>query len=189
MTLIIFVIFSLFFIYLSQKNFLWATAFIVAFLPTYLIRFKIGFLPLTLLELMILILFLVWLIKKKDKWSLGSFKYPIIFWLIIATVSVFISPNLHSASGIWKAYFIEPILFFLVFINVIKTTGSFANAQDDRKGIQNDNGDVILSEAPHLLEQKVRAEAKNPALDLIFLALGFSALYISLFAIWQIKNL
>jgi len=145
MTLIIFVIFSLFFIYLSWKNLLWATAFIAAFLPFYLIRFKIGFLPMTLLELMILILFVVWLVKGKDK-KLGNFKYPIFAWLIVATISVFVSPDLRSALGLWKAYFIEPILFFLVFINVIKT---------------------------------------KKDLNLIFKALGFSALYISLFAIWQ----
>ncbi|TSD05206.1 MAG: O-antigen polymerase [Parcubacteria group bacterium Athens0714_12] len=132
-----------------------ALAFIVAFLPSYLIRFKIGFLPMTLLELMILILFVIWLIKKKEKWNLSHFKYPIIFWLVAATIAVFVSPDWWPALGIWKAYFIEPILFFIVFINVVKTTGSFAGAQDDI------------------------------GLNLIFRALGFSALYISLFAIWQ----
>ena len=138
-------LFSLFFIYLAQRSFVWATAFITAFLPFYLIRFKIEFLPMTLLELMILILAIVWLIKGEDK-KLGNFKYPIVAWLIVATISVFVSPDLKTALGIWKAYFIEPILFFIVFINVIKT---------------------------------------KKDLSLIFKALGFSALYISLFAIWQ----
>lgn len=138
-------LFSLFFIYLAQRSLVWAIAFIVAFLPFYLIRFKIEFLPMTLLELMILILIIVWLIKGEDK-KLGNFKYPIIAWLIVSTISVFVSPDLKTALGIWKAYFIEPILFFIVFINVIKTKKDF---------------------------------------NLIFKALGFSALYISLFAIWQ----
>ena len=155
MNFVFLILFSLFFLYLSWKKPIVALAFIVAFLPSYLIRFKIGFLPMTLLELMILILFVIWLIKKKEKWNLSHFKYPIIFWLVAATIAVFVSPDWWPALGIWKAYFIEPILFFIVFINVVKTTGSFAGAQDDI------------------------------GLNLIFRALGFSALYISLFAIWQ----
>ena len=59
---------------------------------------------------------------------------------------MFISPNLRGAAGAWKAYFIEPILFLMVFLNVIKT---------------------------------------KKDLELIFYALGFSAIYISLFAIYQ----
>ncbi len=33
---------------------------------------------------------------------------------------MFISPDLRAAAGIWKAYFIEPILFFVVFLNIVK---------------------------------------------------------------------
>lgn len=145
MATIFLILFALFFICLAWKNLVWATAFIIAFLPAYLIRFKIRFLPMTILELMILILFIVWLTRGKNK-KLSTFKYPIFAWLIAAAISVLVSPDLRSALGIWKAYFIEPILFFLVFVNIIK-------AKKD--------------------------------LNLIFTALGFSALYISLFALWQ----
>ena len=30
-----------------------------------------------------------------------------------------ISPHLRAAGGVWKAYFIEPILFLIVFVSVI----------------------------------------------------------------------
>jgi len=52
-----------------------------------------------------------------------------------------------GALGVWKAYFIEPLLFYIVFINVIKT----------KKQLHN-----------------------------IFWALGLSAIYLSLIAIWQL---
>lgn len=105
---------------------------LVALLPTYLIRFKVGFLPMTFLEGMILILFFSWLITrifKKDLFLVlrSSFSLlektkcliPIILFIVAATISIFVSPNLKSAAGIWKAYFIEPLLLFLVFISTI----------------------------------------------------------------------
>jgi O-antigen ligase len=33
------------------------------------------------------------------------------------------APDLSTAAGLWKAYYIEPILFFLIFINSVKTGG------------------------------------------------------------------
>jgi len=71
---------------------------------------------------------LVWLVKtqkhnflifKFPNFQITNYQLPIILFLLSATISIFISPNLRSALGIYKAYFIEPILFLIVFINVI----------------------------------------------------------------------
>jgi hypothetical protein len=89
---------------------------------TYLIRFKIMGVPFTFLEIMILILFFIWLIKariKKEKIIFSSFFWPGTFLLLSGLVAVFVSPDTRAALGIFKAYFIEPILFFLVFINYL----------------------------------------------------------------------
>ncbi len=133
----------LLFLFLSIKDLKWAVYLIVFTLPTYLIRFQLGPLPMTLLEGEILILFLVWLIKSlshknahlplsdngrqvkalkqdlKNKNLLLLYCF-IVLLLLTATISMFISPNLRAAAGIWKAYFVEPILFFIIFISVIK---------------------------------------------------------------------
>lgn len=147
--------FSIFFTYLSYRRINWAIFFICAFLPSYLLRFEIFGIPITLLELMILILFTVWIIKKYKKQGIAlslqniklfNWKYPLIVWLAISAISVAISPSLISALGIWKAYFLEPVLFFIVFINTIKT------------------------------KEKI---------NFIIKTLGFSALYLSIYAIWQ----
>jgi O-antigen ligase len=169
---ILIILFFCFFVCLAWRNLIWATAFVVAFLPSYLIRFNLGPIPLTLLEGMILILFITWSIKSlrarptklaEPNKSASIFQnygiastlkrlattgwwWTILLWLAVATISMFVSPDLRAAAGIWKAYFIEPILFFIVFVSVIK-------------------------------------EKKD--LELIFYALGFSALYISAFAIYQ----
>ena len=140
-------IFYLLFIYLALKNTKWGVYLIVALLPTYLIRFTILGIPTTLLEGMIWLLFIIWLVKlKKEKgltfnpiiWIKNIYKLrvtsyelrnpipkalrlPLILFLIASTFAVFVSPNFRAASGLWKAYFIVPMLFFIIFIYTIKT--------------------------------------------------------------------
>ena len=52
------------------------------------------------------------------RWKIGNL--PIILILLASAISIFFSPNLSAGAGIWKAYFLEPILFFIVVINVAK---------------------------------------------------------------------
>jgi O-antigen ligase len=147
------IVFSCLFFFLAWRNIVFATALVVAFLPSYLIRFDFGPLPVTMLEIMVLLLSVVWAIKQKGQIA-DVFKilksnrwlWLVAAWLVFATISLFISPDLRAAAGVWKAYFIEPIIFLLVAMSVIKTQ-------------------------------------KN--LELIFYAVGFSALCISTFAIYQ----
>ncbi|TSC56486.1 MAG: O-antigen polymerase [Parcubacteria group bacterium Gr01-1014_18] len=84
--------------------------------------------PMTLLESMILVLFCVFLIRERfllDRKGKGVSQYaltfPVLLFLLSATVAVILSPDLRAALGQWKAYFIEPILFFWVFIKTIRT--------------------------------------------------------------------
>lgn len=122
--LYILALFSILFAFLTWRRPIWAVSFVVFALPTYLLRFQIKNISTTLLEIMILILFSVWLVKtvlEKQKITLSKYKGWILFLFVIVTLSVFVSESRLAAWGIWKAYFVEPILFFLVFINTIKT--------------------------------------------------------------------
>jgi len=131
-------VYSIFFAFLSWRNMKLAIALIVFALPSYLIRFEFFGVPMTVLEAMILILFGVWamgLVVQKAKgkgksWSrnewrttsfFGGYGYLILLFLTAATVSVFVSSDRVAALGVWKAYFIEPVLFFIVFVNVMKS--------------------------------------------------------------------
>ena len=113
----------------------WALLLIVSALPAYLIRFKLGPLPLTLLEAMILLAAFVWLAK--DFWPnnrswlmLGGkrpadrLRYPyawqMIAILVISLFAVWVANLSLGALGIWKAYFFEPILLFILLINTFK---------------------------------------------------------------------
>jgi len=112
--------------YLSIKKTVWAAGLTIILLPTYLFRSKFGFLPFTFLELCILTTFGGWLINKV--WlnratffpTFRSTAWPIILVIVSATISIFFSPSLTAGLGIWKAYFIEPILFFFVLLDLAK---------------------------------------------------------------------
>lgn len=158
MDILLIAIFLGIFVLISYKRAVWGLYLIIFLLPTYLIRAKLGFIPFTFLEGMILILALIWLIKKiKGKellkrlqvtdYRLRVIKWPILLFFAATTISVLVSPNRLSALGDWRAFFVEPLIFFIIFLDLV---------QNDEK-------------------------VKN-----IFWALGGCAIYISLFIIFQI---
>lgn len=125
-------IYLLVFSFIAWKNIPLAIAVLMALLPTYLIRFNLWFFPTTLLEAMLLITIIAWFIKFGFKKIISRrndetpyvpypFKGQIILIILAATLAVFVSANSWKALGLWRAYFLEPILFFLIFLNVIDT--------------------------------------------------------------------
>ncbi len=115
------------FAYVAKKNILWGLSLIIIFLPSYLWRFQILSLPSTFLELMILILFFIWLIyakpykkefclaqKIEKKWF-----YLAMLWLVVSVIAWLYNPTIKSL-GLWRAYFLEPLLFFVVLITSLK---------------------------------------------------------------------
>ncbi len=111
-------------------NFLFiALALFCGLLPTYLVRFSIPIpgthfmLPTTLLEILFFILFIAWFIVrgyKKEAWqSLGRWAAPITLFIVGSTVSLAISPDLRGAIGLWRAYILEPIVFFVLFTDIV----------------------------------------------------------------------
>jgi len=129
-------LFSILFFILAWRRLDWAVAFLIAALPAYLIRFNIFDLPSTLLEVMIWAVFLVWLIKNfsqiknnfLENFKKGSekikvrypFDWEIVLMLLVALVAVGVAGFSPASLGIWKAYFFEPALFFIVVLNVMK---------------------------------------------------------------------
>ena len=131
-------LYLLFYFFLAWRRLDWAVLIIIAALPSYLIRFSILGIPLTLLETMILISFTVWFIANFNelKANLANlfkrqvekrkvaypFRYEIILMLIISYLVAAFSGFSDSALGIWKAYFFEPILLFIIIINIFKAS-------------------------------------------------------------------
>lgn len=116
--------------YLAYKKPAQAAGLVIILLPTYLFRSKVWFLPVTFLELAIWTLFLGWLLKqliigsyksKTINHKLRELRWPILLILLAATTGLFIAPNIVAAAGLWKAYFVEAILFFVILVNTFKT--------------------------------------------------------------------
>lgn len=126
------IIFTLLFVIFAYYRPKLAVLLTIIALPSYLIRFKVAGLPTTLLEAMIAINFCVWFfqnavpnlstwIKNKAKRNAYPFSIEIILILIISFISVLIAGFQTNALGLWKAYFIDPILFFIVICNYFQT--------------------------------------------------------------------
>ncbi len=118
-------IYFLLFSFLAWKNFRLAFIFFIILLPTYLIRFQVGPLPSTVLEVSFGALFLVWLIKysRYDVKNIiaVSQKHKILFiafdiLFLCSIVSVLISDLFILSLGVWRAYFLEPMILFLILV-------------------------------------------------------------------------
>lgn len=128
-------LFLIAFTVLAARRLEWALMLLIFLLPSYLVRFKVG-VPMTLLEAMILIVAAVWVWQNrtqliqgmKRSYKLGTddkrrvaypFGIEIVLLLLVSLFAVGISGFGSQAFGIWKAYFFEPALLYLVALNVI----------------------------------------------------------------------
>ncbi len=99
---------------------------IIFCLPLYLVRFNIFKIPTTALELLIYALFIWWLVGGGYKKFWKTIKHErLLVWgvlLLISGVSIAVlfSWNVRLSAGIWKAWFIDPLMFFAVFVSAIK---------------------------------------------------------------------
>ena len=111
-------------------------------LPLYVVRcssfsFCIPPLPFTLLEFLILLTFFVWLLTKireshffeiiseiRDKLPL-RYQILIFSFLFSALVATLTSTNFIGALGHYRAFFIEPLLLFIVIYDYLTVTKNF----------------------------------------------------------------
>lgn len=106
---------------------------IIFALPSYLIRFEVLSIPVTFLEALILIFFAFFVIqkgpqilkrvrdklknKKTNQLQNYPFRYEIVAILLIAYLAVFVANFSLPALGAFKAYFLEPIILYVLIIN------------------------------------------------------------------------
>lgn len=138
MIYLVYSLFLLFFTLFIYKKPVRGLFLILLFLPTYQIRVKLLGLPITILESMILVTTTCWLLPiiKKSSFSWTNLKsaflkinnenpikhrmaWPVIIILIASWVSSFLSNDLNAGFGIWKAYFFEAIVFFVMCVYLL----------------------------------------------------------------------
>lgn len=115
----IFILFSC----LAATNFRLSIGLLIVALPTYLLRGNIGPLPTTALEMAFGAIALLWLVKyahadwPKLKELAKKNKLIFIFTALFLTgtfIAALTNPNLLKALGLWRAYFLEPIILFAI---------------------------------------------------------------------------
>ena len=113
------------FVWLAQKKFENAIYLVIFLLPLYLIKIRIFFIPLNVLEILIGLLFLVWFSKKKYKdikfFNIRTFSLPALLILNGAILSTLFSQNLRVSAGILKSWFVVPLIFALMVAGEIKS--------------------------------------------------------------------
>ena len=140
------IFFVLFFI-VAWSRFRWAIGGFIIGLPIFLavsehiLKFKIGPIPTTLIEGVFGILLLIWLVKfaKEDikriiaclkKYRVGSIFGGV--FLLASAISIFTSGDFIPALGIWRAYFLEPALLFLILIGRMERKGERFSKKDNQ---------------------------------------------------------
>ncbi len=107
-------------------------ALFAALLPTYLVRFRIGPFPTTLLELLWVALMVAFLAARAgvgglraprlERARLRPWLGPCGLLLLAGVVGVAVSPDTRAALGLFKAYLLEPVLFFGLLIAITDDT-------------------------------------------------------------------
>ena len=95
---------------------------ILFFLPAYLFKIKFGWLSFNILELLVGILFIIWIFSKEKKYLILHTKYfiPILIIFTGLILSVIANKNLYAGFGAIKGWFVIPIMFAIVFLDALK---------------------------------------------------------------------
>jgi O-antigen ligase len=109
---------------LAWRSLRLALILMMGILPVYLLRFSIGAIPSTALEILILISAAIWLTKHKgykiDFKRLHPVYRPLLLLFAAACFGVVAASDQFAALGIWKAYFLEPVLVLLMMQTVFR---------------------------------------------------------------------
>ncbi len=150
MAIIFFVLFICSFVILAWKRFDLALAVLFLSLPTYLIRFHIGWLPSTVFEGMIVVVVGVWWkqMHKKNNKPIEQSNHPRIsdffykntllcsgvsLFLLAATLSIFTSVDIRTAAGEWKTFYVEPIILFFIMTTHIQSKNNQTAEQPNKR--------------------------------------------------------
>lgn len=127
---VVLAIFFILFIRLTMEQFRWAVVLVAGLLPAYVIRFHLGPLPTTVLESLLLIVLAYWGFELWNSPRRGPrlqaltqslFFKPGLLLLAAAALSIIWSADAFAALGIWRAYFLEPFLFYLLLVDQMKS--------------------------------------------------------------------
>lgn len=106
----------------------WILILLPLLLPTYVVRFHIGPLPTTLLEVGLLAIFVTWVTLRRGEiahiireFTKSDWYWPVGLWLCAGLIGIIIANNHLAAFGLWRAYFLEPIIAFVMLRDLLQS--------------------------------------------------------------------
>lgn len=103
---------------------IWILAVTAACLPLYVVRWRVGPLPTTLLEVLILITAAVYAAVLWSERRLPAartpYDIPIAMLLLAGVVGIAVAPDHTRALGIYRAYLIEPVVLFYIAVDLLR---------------------------------------------------------------------
>jgi O-antigen ligase len=102
----------------------WGLYLVTALMPSYVIRWHIGPLPTTLLEVVILATAAVYLLSlyqnRTFRLQRTPIDIPIVLLLVAGLISIAVAYSHLSAAGIYRAYFLEAVAVFYIAVDVLR---------------------------------------------------------------------
>lgn len=111
----------------SEKH---ALTLLAALLPTYLLRFSIGPVPMTVLEGCLIIATVGWIARGglRRVAVLRPFVMPAILLVLASVIAVIVAPSTVAALGLWRAYIAEPIVLFAMLVTTFNQREDWTRA-------------------------------------------------------------
>ena len=104
---------------------IWALGLTAACLPLYVVRWRIGPLPTTLLENLIVLTIAAWCLTLWTEHRLPAARtfldIPIALLLIAGVIGIAVAPDHTKAIGIYRAYLLEAIAIYYIAVDMIRT--------------------------------------------------------------------
>jgi len=120
--------------WLAWKKLTLALALLFFLAPSYLIKSSIGFVPTTFLELSIYTTAVIALVKYfwgQERELVNPFavarhfNWIILVWLLSASLAIIASNDLRISLGVFKGWWVDPIILFYLLLSVIKTSADW----------------------------------------------------------------
>ncbi|MBI4709333.1 MAG: O-antigen ligase family protein [Candidatus Portnoybacteria bacterium] len=112
------------FAFLAWRNFERALYLVIIFLPLYILKVKLFIIPFNVLEILIWFLFAVWILRGAyrniDLSKFKDFLWPVVLILGGVILGLFISDNFKISAGIFKGWFLTPLIFALILVGELK---------------------------------------------------------------------
>lgn len=102
----------------------WLLSITAACLPLYVVRWRVGPFPTTLLELLILVTAAAYVVvlwtEKRLPWTRTPYDIPILLLLVAGILGIYAAPDHVRAAGIYRAYFIEAVAMFYIAVDLLR---------------------------------------------------------------------